>query len=231
MMHVEPTRIVLIRHGETAWNVEMRIQGSTDIPLNPKGLWQAEQLARSLADGQLSAIYSSDLTRARQTAGAVAHVCGLDVRTDPGLRERGFGVFEGHTWDEIAARWPEQSARWRRRDPGFGPEGGEALPDFYSRCVGTVMRLAQGHAGQTVAMVAHGGVLDCLYRAATHVGLQEPRTWQLGNASINRLLYAGRNLTLVGWGDVSHLESVVSPDESVEADPDGVAEHAPEQRR
>lgn len=213
----EPTRIVLIRHGETAWNVETRIQGSTDISLNAKGLWQAERLAKSLADAEFEAIYSSDLSRAHQTASAIARVVGLAVRTDSGLRERGFGVFEGHTWTEIAERWPEQSARWRRRDPGFGPEGGEALPDFYSRCVGTVMRLAEGHAGHTVAMVAHGGVLDCLYRAAARVGLQDVRTWQLGNASINRVLYSEQGLTLVGWGDVSHLEGD-SRDDSVEAD-------------
>lgn len=214
---VEPTRIILIRHGETSWNVQQRIQGLTDIPLNEEGVWQAGRLARSLADAGLSAIYSSDLDRAYQTAMAVAKVTGLTVQKDVGLRERGFGVFEGHTWDEIAARWPEQSARWRRRDPGFGPEGGEALPDFYSRCVGAVMRLAEGHAGQTVAMVAHGGVLDCLYRAAARVGLQEARTWQLGNASINRLLYSAQGLTLVGWGDVAHLEGE-SLDDSVEAD-------------
>lgn len=221
---VEPTRIVLIRHGETAWNVQTRIQGLTDIPLNARGRWQAGRLGRALADAELAAVYSSDLGRAIETADAVAEVNGVSVVTDAALRERAFGVFEGHTWDEIVARWPVESARWRRREPGFGPEGGEALPDFFSRCVSAVLRLAHGHAGEAIAIVAHGGVLDCVYRAAAHVDMQAPRTWQLGNASINRLLYVSGGLSLVGWGDVSHLEGE-SRDESAEADP-ADAQHA-----
>lgn len=203
------TRIVAIRHGETAWNVDTRIQGQLDVPLNDKGLWQARRLGQALADEGISRIYSSDLQRALQTAQTVAAACGLDVLTDTGLRERAFGVFEGLTWAEIERDHPVESERWRRREPDFGPTGGEVLADFYERCVGRVTALAERHPGEVVAMVAHGGVLDCLYRAATRVDLRAPRSWQLGNASINRLLHTPQGLTLVGWADTGHLDGAV----------------------
>lgn len=205
-MHEHATRVIAIRHGETAWNVDTRIQGQLDIPLNDTGRWQAQRLAQALADEPLHAIYASDLGRALETAQALADAVGLEVVTDPGLRERGFGIFEGRTWKEIEERWPELSARWRKRDPEFGPEGGETLASFYDRCITTASRIAAAHAGQSIALVAHGGVLDCLYRAGSRIELQAPRTWELGNAGINRLLYTPEGFTLVGWGDTLHLE-------------------------
>ena len=209
------TRVLAVRHGETAWNVDTRIQGQLDIGLNEVGRWQARRLGQALAGEGLSAVYSSDLSRAFETAQAVAEAVGLVVRPDPGLRERGFGVFQGQTFTEIAARWPDQSARWRKRDPAFGPEGGESLQAFYDRCVGAAERLVAAHPGQTVALVAHGGVMDCLYRAATRLGLQAPRSWQVTNAAINRLLYSDQGFSLVGWADASHLEAGGPPrDES-----------------
>lgn len=210
---LDVTRVVLIRHGETDWNVEGRIQGHTDIGLNGAGRWQAEQLAAALAHEDFSAIYASDLDRAFDTASAVASGRHLTVTADAGLRERGFGVFEGMSFPAIETRWPDQALRWRRRDPDFGPEGGEVLRDFYDRCVAAVHRLASRHAGESIVMVAHGGVLDCLYRAATQMELDSPRTWRIGNASINRLLRAGDVLTLVGWNDDRHLEERLTPAE------------------
>jgi probable phosphoglycerate mutase len=202
------TRILAIRHGETAWNAGSRIQGQLDIPLNDLGRKQARRLALALADESIDAIYASDLLRALETAQALAARRGAGIVTDIGLRERGFGAFEGLTFAEVEQRWPEQSERWRKRDPLFGPGGGEVLQDFYQRCVSTVSRVAGAHPGQTIAVVAHGGVMDCLYRAATRADLQAPRSWQLGNASINRLLYTPQGFTLVGWSDTSHLENL-----------------------
>ena len=204
---VQATRIIAVRHGETAWNVDTRIQGQLDIPLNATGREQARRLGLALADEAVDALYSSDLLRAMQTAQALADAqppC--TIVADTGLRERGFGAFEGLTYAQVAQTWPEQSERWRRRDPDFGPEGGEVLRDFFARCVDTLTRLAALHPGQTIAVVAHGGVMDCLYRAATRLALQAPRTWQLGNASINRALFTPQGFTLVGWSDTSHLE-------------------------
>jgi probable phosphoglycerate mutase len=205
MNHV--TRVLAIRHGETAWNVDTRIQGQLDIPLNDTGRWQAERLAAAVAEEGLHAIYASDLLRAHQTAQAIGRATGLPIGADPGLRERGFGSFEGHTYLEIERRWPEESMRWRKREVDFSPGGvGESLRVFYERCVNTAARLAAAHPGQTIAIVAHGGVMDCLYRAASRVDLQAARSWQLGNASINRLLYTPEGFSLVGWSDTAHLE-------------------------
>jgi 2,3-bisphosphoglycerate-dependent phosphoglycerate mutase len=204
---IEPTRLVVVRHGETAWNVEQRVQGQLDIPLNETGRQQAEKLADALAGEGLAAVYSSDLVRAAETAAAVARRAGLEVVHLAALRERGFGRLEGSTWREIETRWPEQALRWRRRDPDFGPGGGEVLAAFYARSVEAALALAARHPGEAIALVAHGGVLDCLYRAATRIALDAPRTWQLGNASINRLLAADGGLTLVGWNDGAHLDA------------------------
>lgn len=205
MNHI--TRVLAIRHGETAWNVDTRIQGQLDIPLNDTGHWQAGRLAAAVADEGLHAIYASDLQRAHQTAQAISKATGLPVTLDRGLRERGFGSFEGHTYQEIETRWPEESMRWRKREVDFSPGGvGESLRVFYDRCVNSAARLAAAHPGQTIAIVAHGGVMDCLYRAASRVDLQAPRSWQLGNASINRLLFTPEGFSLVGWSDTSHLD-------------------------
>lgn len=210
----QATRVLAIRHGETAWNVDTRIQGQLDIPLNDKGRWQAQRMAAALADEPFDAIYASDLQRAWSTAEALSSAVGVPLRAEPGLRERAFGRFEGQTFKEIEAKWPEESLRWRHRDPDFGPEGGETLRDFYQRVHDVAHRLVQAHPGQTVAFVAHGGVLDCLYRVATRIDLKAPRTWQLGNASINRLLHAAGGFSLVGWSDTSHLDGASMDDDS-----------------
>lgn len=202
----DATRLLVVRHGETAWNVDLRIQGQLDIPLNDTGRWQAGRAAAVLADEGLDAIYSSDLQRAAATAEAIAGAAGLPVRLERGLRERAFGCFEGLSFREVERSFPDDARRWRQREPGFAPGGGETLAGFFERCRATALAIAARHPGQTVALVAHGGVLDCLYRAATRIALDAPRTWQLGNASINRLLAAEGELTLVGWNDSGHLE-------------------------
>jgi 2,3-bisphosphoglycerate-dependent phosphoglycerate mutase len=200
------TRVIAIRHGETAWNAEQRLQGHTDIGLNERGQEQARRLARALEGEDFAAVYASDLSRAFATAQAFAEPAGLTVQPDTGLRERAFGLFEGHTYGEIEQRWPDGALRWRQRDPAFAPEGGESLETFQARCVAAVSRLAAAHAGQSIAVVAHGGVLDALYRAATRAGLSAPRTWALGNASVNRLLHTDEGFVLVGWNDSRHLD-------------------------
>ena len=210
----EPTRIIAIRHGETAWNVDTRIQGQLDIGLNGAGRWQAHRLAMALAGESIDAIYSSDLLRAWDTAMSVAGAVGREVQTDEGLRERGFGVFEGKTFQQIADLWPDQSLLWRKRDPVFAPQGGESLVDFRQRVTSAVARLAAPHQGQQIVLVAHGGVMDVLYRAATRQEIQAPRTWDLGNAAINRLLWTPEGLSIVGWADTHHLDDDETLDES-----------------
>jgi len=201
------TRLIAIRHGETAWNVDTRIQGHLDIPLNDIGRWQARRAAEALAGEPITSIYASDLSRAFETATTVAEVAGLAVVPEQGLRERNFGVFQGRTFAEIEAESPEQALRWRKRDPDFASEGGESLNRFRDRVVNTVGQLAARHPDELIVLVAHGGVMDVLYRAATGQDLQAPRTWALGNAAINRLLWTPDGLTLVGWSDTGHLEN------------------------
>ncbi len=204
------TRIIAIRHGETAWNVDTRIQGQLDIPLNERGQWQAAQLAEALAtQDPLDAVYTSDLKRAHQTASAVAARQGLTPVSHVGLRERGFGAFEGKTFAEIEKDLPEDALLWRKREPHWAPpQGGESLVLMEQRIRNTLNELAAQHVGQHIALFAHGGVMDLLYRIATQQGLQAPRTWTLTNTAINRLLWTPESVSLVGWADTSHLDEM-----------------------
>lgn len=204
---MQATRIIAVRHGETAWNVDTRLQGHLDIPLNDVGIWQAERLAYALTDEPIDTVYASDLMRAWQTAQAIASISHCPLRPDPGLRERGFGEFEGHTYAEIEANWPDLSLQWRKREPLWAPPGGESLIMMRQRVQTTVDALAVRHLGGQIVLVAHGGVMDMLYRMATGQELQAPRTWLLSNAAINRLLWTPEGLTLVGWADSHHLDN------------------------
>jgi len=216
----QATRILAVRHGETAWNVDTRIQGHLDIPLNDTGRWQAERLGQALAARQqvgdaIAAIYTSDLLRAHETARAIHLATGAPLTVHTGLRERGFGVFEGLTFEEIAAQWPEDSEHWRRRTLDWYPPPkdkdqlstrGESLLQVRERIANTLVELAMRHVGEQIVLVAHGGVMDQLYRLATGQDLQAPRTWSLANTAVNRLLWTPQGMSLIGWADTTHLE-------------------------
>ena len=210
----EPTRIIAIRHGETTWNVDARIQGHLDVPLNDTGRRQAALLAQALADEPIAAIYASDLSRAWETAQCLARALEVDVTSEKGLRERCFGDFEGKTFAEVEMLLPEQAMRWRKRDPEFAPPGGESLLNLRGRVIEAAERLAAEHPGELIALVGHGGVMDVLYREATRLDLQAPRTWALGNAAINRLLWSPQGFSLVGWADTQHLDDDDSLDDN-----------------
>jgi probable phosphoglycerate mutase len=203
---MQATRIIAVRHGETAWNVDTRLQGHLDVALNTKGIWQAGQVAHALVSEPVDAVYSSDLLRAWQTANAIAFATNSPLTADIGLRERGFGEFEGKTYAEIEALWPQAAQQWRKREPNWAPRGGESLTAMRERVLTTTSALARQHIGGQIVIVAHGGVMDILYRLATGQELQAPRSWHLGNAAINRLLWTPDGFTLVGWADTSHLE-------------------------
>ncbi len=204
---MEATRIIAVRHGETAWNVDARIQGQLDIGLNDTGRWQARRVGEALAGEPITAVYSSDLERAHETAQSIAETAGLPVVPHEGLRERSFGMFEGKTFDEIHDTWPDHAHNWRKRIPEWEPpEGGESLLALRERVTRTLHDLASRHPGEQIVVVAHGGVLDTLYRVATGQEVNSPRTWQLPNGAINRLLWTPDGFTLVGWSDTQHLE-------------------------
>ncbi len=203
------TSIILIRHGETPWNAERRLQGHIDIPLNQEGQRQADAMARALADAPLSAIVASDLQRARQTALALAGHHGLPVHSDIQLRERCYGVFEGLLYADIERQYPAEYAEWQARHiDAVMPSGertAESFRQFSQRSVRAIAAWAARHDGETIALVAHGGVLECAYREAVGMSLDSPRDFQVKNASINRFSYRGGKLSLLQWGDVAHL--------------------------
>ncbi|SNT26490.1 probable phosphoglycerate mutase [Noviherbaspirillum humi] len=209
------TEILLIRHGETAWNAESRLQGHIDIPLNEQGRRQADALGLALLDEPLDAVYASDLQRAYHTALAVAQPRGMEVVTDAGLRERCYGGFEGMLYADIGQRYPEAYAAWKARDIDArfpaGEREAETLREFAARALEAIGRLA-GRAGQhRIAMVTHGGVLECAYRAAQGKGFEHPRDFDIFNASVNRFLWDGGRLLLLDWGDIRHLQDREAP--------------------
>ena len=210
---MQATRIIAIRHGETAWNAESRIQGQRDIGLNDTGRWQARRVGAALAGEEIKAVYSSDLGRAHETAQQISEATGIPVVRSEGLRERSFGMFEGRTFDEIHESWPEHAQRWRRRIPDWQPpEGGESLLELRERVRRTMIELAERHPGELIVVVAHGGVLDTLYRIATGQEVNSPRTWELPNGAINRLLWTQEGFTLEGWSDTQHLDAEAADD-------------------
>ena len=202
------TQLLLIRHGETAWNAEHRIQGQLDIPLSPQGMLQAAQLADCLAGEPISAIYSSELSRSWLTAAPLAARLGLEVIAEPRLRERSFGIFEGLTLDEIAERHPNEFREWRARHPEWRPHGGESGQQLIDRVLGAVSDITATHAGQNVILVSHGGVLDVVYRTARELEWHAPREHQMLNAAVNRLTASGSPLLLAidRWSDIAHLQ-------------------------
>jgi probable phosphoglycerate mutase len=205
------TEILLIRHGETDWNAEKRLQGHLDIPLNEEGQRQAVALGRALLGEQLDAVIASDLLRARQTAQQIAEPRGMTVHIEPGLRERCYGAFEGMLYADISQRYPEAHAAWQRRDmdarfPG-GTHVAETLREFSQRAVDTITRIVRDGKYRKIGLVTHGGVLECAYRAAQGIGFAHARDFEIFNASINRFIWNSETLQLSHWGDVAHLEA------------------------
>ncbi len=197
---------MLIRHGVTGWNREYRFQGQIDTPLAEEGIVQARDTGRRLATWPVEAVYTSDLLRARQTAEAIAAPHGLALRVEPRLRERHYGRFEGRTREEIERDDAQAYRRWRAREPDFPlPGGGETLIALYERVEQALRELAQRHAGRVIVVVTHGGVLDCAFRIATGLAIEEPRTHDLLNASLNRIAWDGTRFRLVAWADAAHL--------------------------
>lgn len=207
------TRICFIRHGETDWNLEKRIQGQIDIPLNETGRAQALAMAFDAARYEFTTIYSSDLSRAKQTAEALAEGCNLEVKTTPQLRERHFGIFQEMTKDGASARYPEAYARYEARDIEYGFETGESLRALSERVAQAVEWLTSQHTGHTIAVVTHAGVLDILYRRATGRALHAPRDFVIPNCGLNWFHFdnqcsGGKGWHLEAWGDHHRLVDV-----------------------
>jgi 2,3-bisphosphoglycerate-dependent phosphoglycerate mutase len=214
----ESCQIWFIRHGETDWNAAHRMQGRTDIALNAVGLAQAGALApfiaRAHAQTPFTAVYATPLIRARQTAIPLAAALNLpaaDIRINADLQERAFGIIEGEPYDTVRSgtgRTPALTAVAQQlfaRDPDYLPPDGETgaaetLRQFYTRVVRGASTIAAAHPNGRVAVVVHGGVLDCLWRWAHHIDLKPHRTWSTVNASVNVFRVAGQAAQVLAWG-------------------------------
>ncbi len=204
----------IIRHGETDWNSERRLQGWRDIPLNANGVAQAQALGEHLlqhfADAEPAHIYSSDLERAYQTALPYARSRGKTVQRLHGLRERNYGVLEGQLWSALAGF---DSARNHNLAIELDPveHKAEDLATFYGRIRQTLNTLAQQHRNEIVMLVSHGGAIDMMWRAAGNYPPDAPREFTQRNTSINRLrILEDDSWQILSWADAAHLPEVVA---------------------
>lgn len=205
------TRLCLVRHGETEWNAEGRVQGQTDIPLSAYGLAQAEAAAQVLGGQDFSAVYSSDLLRVRQTAEPSVRRLALPLQLDPALRERHYGIFERLLYTEVRSRYPEHYARFQSKDPDYDFETGESLRTFFERTLSAVKSIAERHPAEQVLVFTHGGVLDMVYRHARSLGLAAPREHGIPNCGVNWVEISTRGWDVQCWADVAHLAQCERP--------------------
>ena len=200
------TRLCLVRHGETAWNAEHRVQSQLDIPLSEVGLKQAQAVGRALKEEHFDAIYSSDLVRARQTAEPIANFLSIKMLLEKDLRERHYGIFERLTYAEVKVRYPEDYARFEAREPDYAFRTGESLKDFSARSIAVISKIVNEHKDKSILVFTHGGVLDKLYRFITGLPLSAPRNFGIPNAGLNRIEITPSGWQIRSWADVAHLE-------------------------
>jgi probable phosphoglycerate mutase len=199
----------MIRHGETAWNAEGRVQGQTDVPLSATGEAQARALVAALAGERFAALYASDLARVRQTAAPAACALGLEVRLDAGLRERHYGKFETLTYAEARERHPADYARFKAKEPDYDFGSGESLLGFNARAIACVSAIARRHAGESVLVFTHGGVLEMVHRHAHGSGLAAPRDFEIPNAAINWVETGAAGWKVLAWAERGHLDAAL----------------------
>lgn len=215
----ETTDLILVRHGETDWNRELRFQGHVDVPLNTVGHSQAQRLAARLqADGvRADHLVCSDLLRTRQTAAPICAALlpklALTAVTDPALREQHFGMAEGLCAPDIRQQHPTVWAQWLGFDADGGMPGGETARQFHARVMQALRRWAQQYTGQTLVVVTHGGVLDMVWRTAQGLALSGPRQSVIPNAALNRVRIRAADhhqIEIVQWADTAHLAGLPS---------------------
>ena len=207
-----PTRVIVVRHGQTEWNDGSRFQGHLDSPLTPAGMLQAESIGIRIAREPIAAIFSSDLGRAKQTAELIARAVKLPVEIDERLRERALGVFQGLNREEVAARYPEESRRYFSRDPHYVVPGGESFMGRFQIGFACFNEIAERHRGLTVVAVTHGGLVQAMFRHVTGVSFEAPRRFALWNAAYNVFVRnADDGWSLETWGDISHYPAEIRP--------------------
>ncbi len=202
---MQPTRLIIIRHGETEWNLEGRIQGHLDSPLTETGRAQAEAIAERVQTVEVNALYSSDLGRAYTTAQFVSHKTGQVILTDKRLRELYLGKFEGLTEEEVEKRFPEEYVYLKKADPGYIYPGGESKEQFSLRVISCLEELMVKHEGEQIVVITHGGALSRLIRYTLGMPVVGSNEYKICNAALNVFSYENKHWQLEIWGDLSHL--------------------------
>jgi 2,3-bisphosphoglycerate-dependent phosphoglycerate mutase len=198
------TRLTIVRHGETEWNVAMRLQGMQNSSLTKNGLRQTRLVAKALRTHQFNILISSDLGRAVKTAEIINKYHHLEVITDSDLRERNFGIMEGLTREQIQDIHPEVFNGYMDRKDTYSIPQGESLIEFYTRVTSDLKRIAKTYEGKEILVVSHGGVLDCTIRMVFNYPLSAPRHFSIYNASVNSFLITGNDWYLEQWGNIDH---------------------------
>ena len=196
----------LVRHGETDWNKEARAQGQIDTPLNADGRAQAERIASRLESETFAAAYSSDLSRVVETARPIMRGRDVPITNTEALREKHFGDWEGMTFTEIRAKFPDGFERMFSDDSGFAaPGGGETDQDLCARAAAFAERTRAAHPDDDLLIAAHGGSLRALIAAL--IGIPPHRMWRLrlDNASLSILIFDDGDATLTLLNDTSHM--------------------------
>jgi probable phosphoglycerate mutase len=202
---MERAQLIMIRHGQTQWNLAGIRQGHLDSPLTDRGVGQAKALGRRLAHERFSTLYSSDLGRAVDTAKKISELTGHDIITDARLRERHLGIFQGLSSEEIKQKYPEEYRLHRTMGPHYVIPGGESVHQQVERNVGCLTEIAKRHSGETIVVVTHGGVLSGFFRHTLSIPLGAPRRFEFVNAGLNVFAYVDGEWFLQTWGDISHL--------------------------
>lgn len=205
------TKIIFVRHGQTEWNVLGRYQGQTDVALSPLGIEQAEKLAAHFQVDKIEAVYSSDLARAMKTASCVADRFGLTVEPRPELRELNFGDWEGLTYDEIVAKWPDALENFFQHPDVLEIPHGESFPKLRERALACVEEIVARHPDQTVAVFAHGAILRTILTAALHMDLQYVWTIRQFNTAVNIVTYTEHGTTVELINGTGHLKYTQEP--------------------
>ncbi len=200
-------RLFLVRHGETDWNVDFRFQGQSDIELTDVGKTQARKLGLSLADEKISAIYSSDLSRAVKTAKIIAVHHELNIKKIPELREINFGIWEGLTYDEINKSYSDLYKEWRENTTDVKIPKGESLSEVAERSVRAIHQLVDQHKDESIVVVTHGGVIRCIVSSVLRMDLNHFWRLRLDNTSVSVLdfLDGGREI-VTQLNNCSHLD-------------------------
>lgn len=202
-------KLLLTRHGQTDWNIAGRYQGQSDIPLNQTGWSQAEQIAKRLSTETIHAIYASDLSRAVNTAQAIANLHQLEIEKDPRWRELSFGDWEGMNYKEMSAHSPDVFSKWMLDPQHISTPNGETLDHLARRVRAAFEELKNKHKDETVLVVSHSGALQALL--AFTLGVDLNRYWQfrISQASLSELHVFPDSVTLNLLNDTTHLVNIL----------------------